>query len=141
MSSEIPIKPTTYFDGTHLTDKEVLALTPAQLPWATLTDRQWDVRINARAPFEQSPDRIPSPENLEQIKSLFDWVDFMHKQVRTPWGMAWIEIEVMLASFGQLKEWAESNPDINRRYRYRIDAPLDPDAQAPDHLPQDWEET
>jgi len=31
-------------------------------------------------------------------------------------------------------------PPIHRLYRYRIDAPLDPNTQAPDHLPQDWEE-
>lgn len=94
-----------------------------------------------RAPLEARPERVPAPQDLEKIKSLFKWIDSMHDNVRTPWGMSWIEIELMLASLGQIMDWAHSDPPIQPRYRYRIDAPLDPNAQAPDHLPQDWEET
>lgn len=139
MPSEIPTEPTRPFDARHLTDEEVLKLNPAQIKHAELTDDQWTVILAARAPLEARPDRIPAPEDLEKIKRLFNWVDFMHDHVRSPWGMAWVEVEIMLASLSQLTEWAASNPPIHKNYRYRIDAPLDPDAQAPDHLPEDWE--
>lgn len=91
-----------------------------------------------RPPLEARPERIPAPEDLEKIKSLFRWIDFMHDEVRTPWGIPWIEIQLMLASLQETRDWVESSPDISPRYRYRIDAPLDPDAQAPDHLPEGW---
>jgi hypothetical protein len=151
---QIPARPTHPFDATHLTDEQVAALTPAQLGWADLSETQWyalghhwkanwkanPLGPDMRPPLEARPERIPAPEDLEKIKSLFKWIDFMHDQVRSPWGMAWIEIELALASLGRLMDWAHSNPPIQPRYRYRIDAPLDPNAQAPDHLPQDWEE-
>jgi hypothetical protein len=147
MPSEIPAKPTKPFDATHLTDEQVAALTPAQLGWADLSDAQWralerhhPLGPDTRAPLEARPERVPAPEDLEKIESLFKWIDFMHDQVRSPWGVPWIEIQLMMASLSQLTDWVASDPPIQPRYRYRIDAPLDPDAQAPDHLPQDWEE-
>jgi hypothetical protein len=144
---EIPVKPTRPFDARHLTDEQVAALTPTQLGWADLSERQVKALSavplgpDTRAPLEARPERVPAPQDLEKIESLFRWVDFMHERVRGPWGMAWVEIELMLASIQEIRDWSTTNPPINSRYRYRIDAPLDPDAQAPDHLPQDWEET
>ena len=139
MASEIPAEPTRSFDARHLTDEEVLRLTPAQIMYAELSEEQWKVRLAARAPLEANPERIPAPEDLEKVKSLFGWIDAMHDRVHGPWGVAWVEVEVMLASLSQLMDWAASDPPIHKNYRYRIDAPLDPDAQAPDHLPEDWE--
>lgn len=92
-----------------------------------------------RPPLEANPERVPAPQDLEKIETLFKWVDFMHDSVRRPWGMAWIEVQIMLASLQQIRDWSESDPPIHKGYRYRIDAPLDPNAQAPDHLPEDWE--
>ena len=139
MTSEIPAEPTQSFDARHLTDEEVLKLNPAQMKHAELSEEQWTVILAARAPLEARPDRIPALEDLEKIESLFKWIDFMHDQVRSPWGMAWIEIQLMMASGSELLDWIASDPSIHRLYRYRIDAPLDPDAQTPDHLPEDWE--
>jgi hypothetical protein len=141
-----PAKPTKPWDARHLTDDQVAALTPAWLTWADLTERQVQAPMarplgpDTRAPSEARPDRIPAPADLEQIKSLFRWVDSMHEFVRRPQGMAWVEIQLMLASCGQMMDWSASDPPISRHYRYRIDAPLDPDEQAPDHVPEDWEE-
>jgi hypothetical protein len=139
MASEIPVEPTRSFDARHLTDEEVLRLTPGQIMYAELSEEQWKVRLAARAPLEANPERVPAPEDLEKIKSLFGWIDAMHDRVHSPWGVAWVEVEIMLSSLSQLMEWAASDPPIHKNYRYRIDAPLDPNAQAPDHLPEDWE--
>jgi len=141
MASEIPVEPTQSFDARHLTDEEVLKLNPAQMMHAELSEEQWTVILAARAPLEARPERVPAPEDLEKIKRLFNWIDFMHDRVRSPWGMAWIEVQMMMASGSELLEWMTSDPPIHRLYRYRIDAPLDPDAQAPDHLPHSWEES
>jgi len=84
---------------------------------------------------------VPSPEDLVKIESLFHWIDYMHDSVRRPWGMSWIEIQLLLASIQEIRDWAASDPPIHRLYRYRIDAPLDPNATFDDHLPQGWEET
>ena len=62
----------------------------------------------------------------------------MNDFVRRPAGMSWIEINTMLASLHQLMKWADSNPPIDPMYRYRIDAPMDPHAEAPDHMPEEW---
>jgi hypothetical protein len=144
--SEIPARPTKPFDARHLTDEQLAALTPAQLGWADLSEQQVKTLMaiplgpDARAPLEANPERVPAPEDLEKLKTLFDWIDTLHDRVRSPWGMAWIEIQLMMAGGSELFEWIASDPPIHRLYRYRIDAPLDPDARTPDHLPSSWEE-
>jgi hypothetical protein len=140
MVSEIPAEPTQSFDARHLTDEEVRKLTTAQIAYAELSEEQWAVRLAERAPLEARPERMPAPEDLERIRRLFRWIDFLHDQVRSPWGMAWVEIQLMMASGTELLDWIASDPPVNRLYRYRIDAPLDPDARTPDHLPSSWEE-
>jgi hypothetical protein len=145
-SPEIPEHPTEPFDGTWMSDEQVKSLNRVQFMWADLTEAQtllWADNAEewVPPPLENKPDRIPAPDQLDQIRGLFDWIDAMAGYVRRPGGMAWIEIELMLASLGQFMDWARSNPPIDSHYRYRIDAPRDPDdSEVPDHLPTDWEE-
>jgi hypothetical protein len=91
-----------------------------------------------RPPLEARPERIPSPQDLEKIKALFQWIDYIHEEVRTPWGIPWIEIQILLASLGQIIDWARSDPPIDSRYRYRIDAPMNPHPEVPDNIPEEW---
>jgi len=64
----------------------------------------------------------------------------MHGLVRRPVGMSWIEMQIMLFSLHDMVEWVYSDPQIDPSFRYRIDTPMDPDAQFPDYLPAGWEE-
>ena len=89
--------------------------------------------------YEGRPEYIPSPEDMAKIHRLFQWVDSMHGFVRRPQGMAWVEMQAMMFGLHELVEWVDSGPKINGRYRFRIDAPMDPEAQVPDHLPKEWE--
>lgn len=150
-SREIPQNPTRPFDARSFSDEQIKSLTPEQFLWADCTEAQtlmWSKSVeNApwvtqiQPPSEGNPDYIPAADQIEQIRSLFEWVDTMATFVRRPQGMAWIEIELMLASLHKLMDWATSDPPINKRYRYRVDAPLDPDdSEVPDHLPEDWAE-
>ena len=129
-----------------MSDEQVKALTPEQFTWADLTESQnllWSAYAKevTPAPSEARPDRIPAPEYQQQIKELFDWVDSMHEFVRRPQGMAWVEIETMMAALTNFMRWVESDPPVDFYYRYRIDAPLDPnDSEVPDTVPKDWEE-
>lgn len=91
-----------------------------------------------RPRVEQPLEYLPSPDDLAKIKSFYNWIDGMHDRVRGSWGSSWVEIQLMVASATDLLDWVASNPDINPRYRYRIDAPMDPDTEVPDHLPDDW---
>jgi len=91
----------------------------------------------ADAPLEANPDRIPPPEDVERLKDLFAMVDEMHLQVHSPWGMSWVAIQAALVSLRSTFEWA-NDARISHRYRYRIDAPLDPQAQVPDEIPKEW---
>jgi hypothetical protein len=144
-SREIPQHPKKPFDGTWMSDEQVKALNPLQFMWADLSARQdklWSDNAEewTPPPSEGNPDRIPAPEDLEQIHELFKWTDNMAGFVRRPEGMAWIEIELMLASLGKFMHWARSRPPIDPHYRFRIDAPLDPnDNEVPDTIPKDWE--
>ena len=92
----IPANPTEPFDATHLSDKEVLMLTDTQRYHAVLTERQMKMESNARAPLEARPERIPAPADMDKIRSLFKWADFLHDRVRSPAGMAWVEMQIML---------------------------------------------
>lgn len=146
MPSEIPSEPTSPFDGSSLTDDQVQALTQQQLLWVDLTDKQWIALTDYQLanpqpvgpPHEHNPDYIPAPEHLEEIRGFFRWIDTMHEGVRTPSGMAWIEVQLLLASLGKWMQWARSEPPINPHYRYRIDAPMNPDATVSDYLPEEW---
>lgn len=146
MPSNVPDKPTSPFDGTDLTDEEVRGLDQQQLVWVDLTDTQWITLTDyqmanpppAGPPHEYNTDHIPAPEQVQKVREFFQWIDTMHKGVRKPGGMAWIEMQLLLVSLTKWMDWAQSEPNIDGRYRYRIDTPMDPDAQAPDHLPEDW---
>lgn len=146
MPSNIPDQPSSPFDASGLTDEQLFNLSYRQRVWADMTDEQHMALSDHEGekvqpvspPHEGKPQYIPTRDELAKVHRLFQWVDGMHDHVRRPYGMAWAEIELMLASLRQLMEWAESNPPIDPRYRYRIDAPMDPDAKAPDHLPKDW---
>jgi len=150
MSSKIPENPSQPFDGSHLTDDEVRRLTKAQWTWAQLTDAQYrvfgqklteDEITNPpppRAFSEAVPERIPAPEELNQIKELFGWIDWMHDKIRQPSGMTWVEVQLSMNGASQLLDWVNSDPPIDRLYRYRIDSPMDPNAQVPDHMPEEW---
>lgn len=94
-----------------------------------------------RPPYENRPEQIPSPKDVDMIQRLFEWVDAMHDFVRRPQGMAWVEVQAMLFGLHDLTEWVTSGPPINARYRYRIDTPMDPEGHAPDHLPKEWDQT
>lgn len=141
-----PKNPKGPFDGKHLSDAEVLALTKIQIVWVDLDDHQWKMLLDREASnphipakSEARPEHIPAPEHQAKIKRLFDWIDSMYENVRRPEGMPWIEIQLRLASLHQLMEWVNSDPPISRYFRFRIDAPMDPnDNVVPDHPPEDW---
>ena len=90
-------------------------------------------------PSEFGPQYIPSPEHRTQIMALFEWVDSIHGLVRRPGGMAWLEMQIMLFSLHDMVQWVYSDPEIDPNFRYRIDTPMNPDAQVPDYLPEGWE--
>lgn len=146
-SSNIPDFPTQPFDGTNLTDEEVIALTKQQLLWVDLNDKQWIALTNYQSehplppkpPSEVRPQFLPEPEEIEEVKDFFRWVDDMHALVRRPGGISWVEIQLMASSMGKWMDWA-TRADIDIRYRYRIDAPMSPHPTVPDHIPDDWKD-
>jgi hypothetical protein len=94
-----------------------------------------------RAPLEQRPELIPEASDLARIRDLMHWADHLHESVRDPRGVCWNEIFTVLVSLGVLSEWGmDAATRIDGRYRYRVDAPLDPSLadNLPEYVPDSW---
>lgn len=97
--------------------------------------------MDRSVPIEQSTDRIPSQEDQDKIMGILKWADLIHAQAHSPWGIPWVTLHIATLAMGMEAEWAnDANSRISRRYRARIDTPMDEAElnQMGDHLPEGW---